>query len=77
LTSGEPAFGFEEWPSARCAGRAGTVDTFGMSETTLEEVEADRYRDWKSLEAELQEIARSKVEPSPSPGYWAKRRNKN
>ena len=56
----------------------GTVDTFGMSETTLEEVEADRYRDWKSLEAELQEIARSKaLEPSPSPGYWAKRRSKS
>ena len=65
---------------AKCQMRwkGGTVDTLGMSETTVEEVEADRYRDWKSLEAELQEIARSKaLEAAPSPGYWAKRRSKS
>jgi hypothetical protein len=54
-----------------------------MSEATVGEVEEveveeDRYRDRSSLEAELQEIARSKApEPSRTPGFWAKRRHKN
>jgi hypothetical protein len=56
----------------------GTVDGFGMSEATVEEVEEfeNGYRDRKSLEAELQAIVRSKTDPSPSPGFWAKRRRK-
>ena len=56
------------------------VDRVDMSETTageVEDIEADPYRDWPNLEAELQQIARSKTsESSPSPGFWAKRRRK-
>jgi hypothetical protein len=54
-----------------------------MSEATVGEVEEeveeqDRYRDRKGLEAELQEIARSKApEPPSSRGFWAKRRRKS
>jgi hypothetical protein len=50
-----------------------------MSEVIVEEVEEfeDRFRDRKGLEAQLQEIVRSKTpELSPSRGFWAKRRRK-
>jgi hypothetical protein len=49
-----------------------------MDETTVGEVqEEERYRDRESLEAELQEIARSKAaEPEPPRGFWSKRRRK-
>jgi hypothetical protein len=51
-----------------------------MSEATVDEVdqvEETGYRDRKGLEAQLQEIVRSKTpETSPSPGFWAKRRRK-
>ena len=53
--------------------KGGTVDGFGMSEATVDEVEENGYRDRRSLEAELQDIVRSKLEPSPPPGFWAKR----
>ena len=46
-----------------------TVDGFGMSEATVdevEEVEENGYRDRRSLEAELQEIVRAKT-PSLHP----------
>jgi hypothetical protein len=51
-----------------------------MSEATngrIDEVKENGYRDRRSLEAELQEIVRSKTpEPSPSSGFWGKRRRK-
>ena len=52
-----------------------------MSEATVvdetDEVEETGYRDRRSLEAELQAIVRAKESgPSPSPGFWAKRRRK-
>ena len=60
--------------------RGGTVDGIGMSEATVDgvvAVEEIGYRDWKGLEAQLQELVRSKTpETSPSPGFWAKRRRK-
>jgi hypothetical protein len=68
---------------------AGLVDGLAMSEATVGEVEVEevqieveegqeeRYRDRRSLEAELQAIARSKLpEPETSPGFWSKRRRK-
>jgi hypothetical protein len=57
--------------------KGGTVDGFGMSEATVDEVEENGYRDRRSLEAELQEIVRAKTpEPSSLPSFWAKRRRK-
>ena len=60
--------------------KGGTVDGRGMSEATVDEIdEVDEtgYRDRKGLEAQLQEILRSKTpETSSSPGFWAKRRRK-
>ena len=60
--------------------KGGTVDEFGMSEATVDEVdevEENGYRDRRSLEAELQEIVRAKTpEPSSASGFWAKRRRK-
>jgi hypothetical protein len=59
--------------------KGGIVDETGMSEATVDVDEVDTenpYRDRKSLEAELQAIVRSKTDPSPSPGFWAKRRRK-
>jgi hypothetical protein len=57
-----------------------TVDGIGMSESTVDEVHEvaeNGYRDRRSLEAELQEIVRAKTpEPSPSSGFWARRRRK-
>ena len=57
-----------------------TVDGIGMSDATVDhvdEVAENGYRDRKGLEAQLQEIVRSKTpETSPSPGFWAKRRHK-
>ena len=50
-----------------------------MSEATVDEVDAENtgYSDRKGLEAQLQEIVRSKIpETSPPPGFWAKRRRK-
>jgi hypothetical protein len=61
---------------------AGLVDGLAMSEATVgevevEEVQEERYRDRRTLEAELQAIARSKLpEPETSPGFWSKRRRK-
>jgi hypothetical protein len=48
-----------------------------MSEIMVEEVEEseDRFRDQRGLEAQLQELVRSKTpERSPARGFWAKRR---
>jgi hypothetical protein len=50
-----------------------------MSEVIVEEIEEleDGFRDRKGLEAQLQELVRSKApEPSPARGFWAKRRRK-
>lgn len=64
---------------SRVRRKGGTVDGSGMSEVIVEEVEEieDRFRDRKGLEAQLQEIVRSKTpELPPSRGFWAKRRRK-
>jgi hypothetical protein len=56
-----------------------TVDGIGMSEVIVEEVEEfeERFRDHKGLEAQLQELVRSKTpERSSARGFWAKRRRK-
>jgi len=51
----------------------------GMSEVMVVDVEQseDRFQDQRSLEAQLQELVRSKTtESSPARGFWAKRRHK-
>ena len=49
-----------------------------MSETIEQVKESENeYRDRRSLETELQEIVRAKTEPSPTRGFWAKRRIKS
>ena len=62
---------------SRVRWNGGTVDGIGMSEATVVDetdvVEEPGYRDRRSLEAELQDIVRSKLEPSPPSGFWAKR----